>query len=253
MINTVMVTSPPKRAACVRRWRIVLTSALVMLLGTPALAVEQQSDQQGRASIEAELLRHGIGLGHSATGVITAWNELAHDIAFAEDQFLTFKGQRALAMVHLAMHDALNSIVPAYQRYAYARRQMIAHPVAATAQGAYEVLISQYPDQKSKLADELAIWLAEVPNGLLRELGIELGQATAAAILALRANDGWNFSGMYEFRGGPGQYQTTPPWDGVRRFAGASRLALPLCDRRRPRPRSGRRAAHRAPYASKAR
>ena len=38
---------------------------------------------------------------------------------FAEDQFLTFKGQRALAMMHLAMHDALNAIVPVYETYAF--------------------------------------------------------------------------------------------------------------------------------------
>jgi hypothetical protein len=44
--------------------------------------------------------------------VIASWNLLAHDLAFAEDQFLTFKGQRALAMMHLAMHDAVNAIVP---------------------------------------------------------------------------------------------------------------------------------------------
>ena len=53
------------------------------------------------------------GSDHTTAGVIIGWNAVAHDIAVAEDQFLTFKGQRALAMMHLAMHDALNSIVPA--------------------------------------------------------------------------------------------------------------------------------------------
>ena len=59
---------------------------------------------------------------------------------FAEDQFLTFKGQRALAMMHLAMHDALNAIVPVYEAYAYAGGPRLAHPIAATSQAAHDVL-----------------------------------------------------------------------------------------------------------------
>ena len=76
------------------------------------------------------------------------------------------------------------------------------------------VLLSQYPDQQSRLAAELAIWLGRVPNGTLRERGIELGSAAAAAIVTLRSNDGFDDPGTYEFRSGPGEYQTTPPWNG---------------------------------------
>ena len=39
--------------------------------------------------------------------VVVAWNAQAYEIAYAEDRFLTFKGQRALALMHLAIHDAL--------------------------------------------------------------------------------------------------------------------------------------------------
>ena len=116
--------------------------------------------------------------------------------------------------MHLAMHDALNSIVPVYERYAYTGPPQIAHPVAAVAQGAYEVLVSQYPGQQSQLAAEIAIWLGRVPNGALRDRGIALGRATAAAIVTLRTGDGFDVAGAYEFRSGPGQYQTTPPWNG---------------------------------------
>ena len=67
---------------------------------------------------DARCGRRGPGL---RSDVVVSWNNLAHDIAVAEDQFLTFKGQRALAMMHLAMHDALNAIAPVYERYAYTR------------------------------------------------------------------------------------------------------------------------------------
>ena len=37
--------------------------------------------------------------------------------------------------------------------------------------------------QRATLADQLAGWLAQVPDGVWRERGIELGHAAAAAIL----------------------------------------------------------------------
>jgi hypothetical protein len=190
-----------------------LTSAVIALI-TSSVIVSALSEHQDGASVETAPL-DSISPRHVRADAITRWNQLAHDIAFAEDQFLTFKGQRALAMMHLAMHDVLNSIVPVYERYAYTGpRRVPADPLAAVAQGAYEVLISEYPDQQSKLAGELAAWLARVPPGRLRDHGVELGRAAAAAIVNIRASDGWNTPGEYEFRTGPGQYQTTPPWNG---------------------------------------
>jgi hypothetical protein len=76
------------------------------------------------------------------------------------------------------------------------------------------VLVAQYSDQQTKLGRELARSLADVPDGLPRARGIALGHAAAAAVLAERAGDGWDFPGAYEFRHGPGRYQTTPPWAG---------------------------------------
>ncbi len=189
----------------------VLTSVLVLIGVSPAAG---QRDQREAKVIEEALDEHGLASSLAAADVVTAWNELAHDIAFAEDSFLTFKGQRALAMMHIAMHDALNSIVPAYERYAYFGRLRIAHPIAAVAQAAYEVLVSQYPDQRSQLEAQLAVWLGRVPNGVLRDRGIALGRGTAAAIVARRTADGFDVPGTYEFRSGAGRYQTTPPWDG---------------------------------------
>jgi hypothetical protein len=68
------------------------------------------------AAIDGQSLHCGIRPGDLRPDAVVAWNTLAHDIAFAEDQFLTFKGQRMLALMHLAMHDALNAIVPVYER-----------------------------------------------------------------------------------------------------------------------------------------
>jgi hypothetical protein len=208
MTNSRMMTH---RSSTWRR-RVALLGTLAAVFGGTASSAAE--DPQEGTAIEAVLLHHGIGAGQTGAGAIAAWNELAHDIAFAEDQFLTFKGQRVLAMMHLAMHDALNAIVPVYERYAYNGPELMAHPLAAVAQAAHDVLASQYADQQDRLASELAVWLGQVPNGPLRDRGIELGRATAAAILARRTGDGWNVPGTYEFLSGPGEYQTTPPWDG---------------------------------------
>ena len=163
----------------------------------------------------AVLLAAPADAGNRRADVIVSWNSLAHDVAFAEDQFLTFKGQRAMAMMHLAMHDALNAIVPVYETYAFRGAARPADPIAATAQAAHDVLLSQYPAQQAVLADELARWLAHVPQGAFRERGIALGRAAAAAVLSQRDGDGWDFPGTYEFGQEPGRYQTTPPWNGV--------------------------------------
>jgi hypothetical protein len=171
----------------------------------------QRPQQNDQAQVVVD---NGTDRRHIGPGVIVAWNELAHDIAVAEDQFLTFKGQRALAIMHLAMHDALNSIVPVYERYAHDGPQVVADPIVAAAQAAYEVLDSQYPDQHPRLNSELARWLKLAPHGELHRRGVDLGRAAAAAILTRRAHDGWDVPGSYQFVSGLGEYQTTPPWNG---------------------------------------
>jgi hypothetical protein len=54
-----------------------------------------------------------------AASVVVDWNRKAHEIAFAKDQFLTFKGPRAFAMTHIAQHDALNAVFPRFEQFAY--------------------------------------------------------------------------------------------------------------------------------------
>ncbi len=43
---------------------------------------------------------------------VLAWNKLTYETADEHDHFYSFIGVRALAMVHIAIHDALNSIAP---------------------------------------------------------------------------------------------------------------------------------------------
>jgi len=171
--------------------------------------------------------------------LVVEWNETAYELAFAEDQFFTFKGVRAFAMMHLAIHDALNAIVARYETYAHHVRDPNADPIAAAAQAAHDVLSSQYPGAQNVLDGLLAEWLERVPSGDARNRGVELGADSAAAVLDLRAGDGFDFVGTYTFGSGPGVYKTTPPWDGfVFRpgFRWARPFALQSGDQFRPPP-----------------
>lgn len=171
--------------------------------------------------------------------VVVEWNQKANEIAFAEDQFLTFKGVRAHAMTHIAQHDALNAVRPRFEQFAYLGRDRRAHPTAAAAQAAREVLVSEYPGERANIDALLAAQLAVVPEGPRKRAAIALGRRSAAAILAARRGDGYDFQGSYTFGDEPGDYQTTPPFDGFvfqPGFRFARPFALDSADQLRPPP-----------------
>src|SRR5262245_12713098 len=134
----------------------------------------------------------------SRADMAIAWNERVLTIAEAEDHFLTLKGVRTAAMMHAAMHDALNAVHRRYHPYAYGP-DIKADPIAAAAQAAYEVAVSQYPDQRSVFDQELQSWLATTPPGRARDRSVALGRAAAAATLALRDGDGWDTPADYQW------------------------------------------------------
>jgi len=155
----------------------------------------------------------------SATA-ITTWNERLLALAEEEDGFLTLKGLRTAAMMHLAMHDTLSAIYGRYQPYLDQSPALDpaldpptgAAPLAAIAQAAYEVAADQYPDQKDLLQADLETCLArtaddgkEGSSAILQ--GIALGKAVAGAVLAFRSGDGWDAEAEYQWHPmGPGVY-----------------------------------------------
>lgn len=118
-------------------------------------------------------------------------------MALAEDGLLTLKGLRTAALMHIAIHDALNAIKPLYSIYTFEAERPNAHPVASTVQAAYDVAISQFPDKKAIFDAELNKWLASVEDGEHKTEGIALGKAAASKILESRANDKWNGEADY--------------------------------------------------------
>jgi len=139
--------------------------------------------------------------------LVTEWNQQVLEFAEAEDGFLTLKGVRTAAMMHIAMHDALAAIDRRYSPYIYDHRSKGADPVAAAVQAAYSVAVDQYPDKRSELASMRNAWFSRAPEGNARGAAIKLGKAAARAILTDREDDSWNGEAEYQWHPmAPGVY-----------------------------------------------
>jgi len=147
--------------------------------------------------------------------VVIAWNNIAYNIAYKHDQFYSFTGVRALTMVHIAMHDALNAIEPEYEFYSYNEMEPKADATVASSQAAFQVLIEIYPQRRDTLEIELNRWLSTISDSDAKTLGIELGKKSAASILVTRTKDGYDKNGNYMPVVKAGAYQYTPGFNWV--------------------------------------
>jgi len=148
-----------------------------------------------------------IEADNSSSEIITSWNKKIMEIAIAEDDLLTLKGVRTEALMHVAIHDALNSIQPLYSFYSFEGKHSSADPIATSAQVAYEIAISQFPDKTEELKVELNKWLITVNDDKSKTEGIKLGKEVASNILKNRSSDNWNGDANYTWHPmAPGVY-----------------------------------------------
>lgn len=146
--------------------------------------------------------------GEPASGeLVVEWNRDLLATAEAEDGFLTLKGLRTAAMMHGAVHDALNAIYGRYRPLVGVAKTPDADPLAAAAQAAFEVAVSQYPDQRERWQSQLVSRQATISDERAKEEGVALGKAAAAAILEQRRDDGWDGEAEYQWHPmAPGVY-----------------------------------------------
>ena len=125
----------------------------------------------------------------AAGDVVTDWGAKAVAIG-AEKQPPNVRFTRGLAMMHVAMFEAVNAIDRRYKPYNLdLAMNKEASREAAAAAAAHDVLASLFPDERSKLEQALQASLAAI-EGDAKTKGIELGKKAAAGIIALRTNDG---------------------------------------------------------------
>src|SRR5215831_7601055 len=138
-----------------------------------------------------------------------------------------FHESRLYAMMHIAIHDALNAIERRFRPYSFDQPAAPgASPEAAVAAAAHAVLVpllgQLLPDLASQACRDAGVAsvetaytaaVAALPDTPAKAQGIAVGQAAAAAILALRAADGaagpWQNPKCPQAPP-PGQYQCTP-------------------------------------------
>jgi hypothetical protein len=119
---------------------------------------------------------------------------------------------RGLAMVHLAMHDAVNAVRPRYEGYAYRTSgETEADPDLAAAAAARDVLVALRPGSQAHVDELFGTDQNAVPSDDRRSRSLGVGKAAADAILSLRANDGSQAKDSYTPGTAPGDYQYTTP------------------------------------------
>jgi hypothetical protein len=146
-----------------------------------------------------------------ATEVI-AWNRFASELV-AADQLPPVQ-VHAMAVVQIAVHDALNAIEPRYAAYQYAGSAPGASLAAAVAAATRDTLVQLLPSAASTIEAAYVAKLAAIGAGPAKDTGIATGQAAAAAILARRHGDDLAaaIGKPYAVRApAPGIYQLTPP------------------------------------------
>jgi hypothetical protein len=114
-------------------------------------------------------------------------------------------------MVHAAMHDAVNGADPRYERYASWLMDPTAHPEAAAAAAAYQVLLNLFPANAPALDARLASSLDAIRDGAAEDAGVALGLAVGQFIIDIRANDGMDVPDPFNPPPGPGVWAPTPP------------------------------------------
>lgn len=150
--------------------------------------------------------------GPVRSDVVTDWNAIATQSILTGvparvggSSFLDF------AMVHLAMHDAIQAFEGRYESYAAPIPNAAGSSVAAAASAAHGVLVSRFPAQAGSLDTTLQTYLAD--SGLGGDPGMAIGQDAAAQIIVLRTADGSWPSNPEVFIGGTqaGEWRPTPP------------------------------------------
>lgn len=185
-------------------------AALVLLSLVPLVAVRADEsiravdeflggefDRTGARPARALFLRRGVDS-------VRRWNQIAIDASgldhtpVAEGESRVYgeqlgpgRSSRAMAVVHVAIFDAVNAIAGRYVSFTgLPRAAQGASLDAAVAQAARDTLAAMYPSQAEEVDALLATDLARIRDRRALANGVDLGRRAAAQILARVANDG---------------------------------------------------------------
>ena len=186
-----------------------LTAAPGILLIAVVLALAPDAAAQGAG---AARLPHTGSRGNA----VTHWNTVATDAFTPSEGTNPMAQSRTLAILHAAIHDAVNAIDPRFESYtAWLAASPGASLEAAVSAAARDVLTTLLPEQAALVESAYERALGTIPDDDAKSNGVAAGQAAAAVNLARRQKDGSTEAALpvYVPQPGPGEYQFTPPFN----------------------------------------
>ncbi|MEW6273416.1 MAG: chloroperoxidase, partial [Thermodesulfobacteriota bacterium] len=140
----------------------------------------------------------------ASTSWVAHWNHVAIDASGLDhapaqpgesrvygEQIGPGRASRAIAIVQIAVFEAVNAITGGYLSYTGLPRDTAGSDMqAAIAQAAHDALVAMFPSQAPSFDAELVSDLARIADGASKDAGIDLGRRAAQSIVELRANDG---------------------------------------------------------------
>jgi hypothetical protein len=141
---------------------------------------------------------------------VLRWNEEALR-AIRADRTPPPVAARNLAVLHVALYDAVAGADGSYRAFRTGLPTPGADTQAAASVAAHRVLIELYPARVDELDTALDDTLGNVPEGPAKVRGIALGQVVAERTLRWRSGDARAARSDYAPRPGLGRWQPTPP------------------------------------------
>lgn len=200
----------------------------VMMIFLLLAGCNKESSTTNDQLTEKRFNNPGQGWGNTSPEMVLRWNAAATYVvvnAVPGPPIPPFIESRYYAMVNLAMHDALNNIVPKYETYATTDPAFKgADPNAAVAQAAHDVIVYFFDKLnppanvsadpvKAYIGNLLSQSLSAIDASAEKAQGITLGKLAAANMIARRATDGVMNTMFPVFPANtPGTYQFTFPF-----------------------------------------
>ena len=148
-----------------------------------------------------------------AQNAVTDWNTIASTTIVKNGGKPSGAGSVWFAYAAIAAYDAVNAIDHQFQPFYYSGTAPDdASEEAAAVAAAHRVLANYFPKQQTTLDLEFSTSLAGIQAPAdAKAAGVAVGEASAAALIAVRTGDRLEATAPYMPGSGPGVWQPTPP------------------------------------------
>lgn len=148
-----------------------------------------------------------------AGNVVSDWNAIASTAIVKNGGKGSTPSGVWFAYTSIAVYDAVNAITGQYRTFYYSGAASPDASVdAAAVAAAHRILVNYFPAQQNDLDARFMGALSNMNAGSgARDLGVAVGEAAAAAVIAARTGDGLEANVPYTPGSGPGAWIPTPP------------------------------------------